>query len=122
MLHYRVVGSGTPLLLIHGWGVTYGVWQNLEPLLAPYFQLIMLELPGTGSTTMVDWGASYYPACAEAIEELRLMLGIEQWAILAYSTGDGLPKLITTLSTACYPRYFPLSHLSKRAVVVGPVG
>src|SRR5579863_2443876 len=87
MLRYRVVGSGTPLLLIHGWGVTYGVWQNLEPLLAPYFQLIMLELPGTGSTTKVDWGASYYPACAEAIEELRQTLGIEQWAMLAYSTG-----------------------------------
>ena len=87
MLRYRVVGSGTPLLLIHGWGVTYGVWQNLEPLLAPYFQLIMIELPGTGAATKVDWGASYYPACAEAIEELRQMLDIEQWAVLAYSTG-----------------------------------
>src|SRR6266851_4325242 len=46
MLPFRVEGSGHPLLLIHGWGVTYTVWQKLVPLLAPHFQLILVELPG----------------------------------------------------------------------------
>lgn len=87
MLHYRCEGSGNPLLLIHGWGVTYTIWQNLAPLLRPHFQLVMVELPGIGGSPDVDPNKPYYPACAEAIEEVRQTLNIEQWSILAYSSG-----------------------------------
>jgi pimeloyl-ACP methyl ester carboxylesterase len=87
MLHYRLEGSGAPILLIHGWGVTYSIWQNLAPLLKPHFQLVMIELPGNGGSPEVDPDQPYYPACAEAIEEVRQVLGIEQWAVLAYSSG-----------------------------------
>lgn len=87
MLPYQIEGSGHPLLLIHGWGVTYTVWRHLVPLLAPHFQLILVELPGMGAAGERVPGESYYVACAESLEELRTALGIEQWAILAYSTG-----------------------------------
>jgi pimeloyl-ACP methyl ester carboxylesterase len=87
MLRYRLEGSGRPLLLIHGWGVTYAVWQNLAPLLTPYFQLIMIELPGVGNSPAVPATQPYYQACAEAIEEVRKELEIEQWAVLSYSSG-----------------------------------
>lgn len=87
MLHYRLEGSGHPLLLIHGWGVTYTIWQNLTPLLTQHFQLVMIELPGIGGSPDVDPQRPYYPACAEAIEEVRQFLGIERWAVLAYSSG-----------------------------------
>jgi pimeloyl-ACP methyl ester carboxylesterase len=87
MLPYRLEGNGPPLLLIHGWGVTYKVWRNLVPLLKPHFQLILVELPGVGAACQEVLGKSYYPACAEALEELRAALGFEQWSILAYSTG-----------------------------------
>ena len=87
MLPYSVQGSGNPLLLIHGWGVTYMVWQRLVPLLAPHFQLILVELPGLGAASEIEPDKPYYRACAEELEELRTTLGIEQWAVLAYSTG-----------------------------------
>jgi pimeloyl-ACP methyl ester carboxylesterase len=87
MLPYRIEGSGHPLLLIHGWGVTYSVWRHLLPLLAPHFQLILVELPGVGAAGSPVSGEPYYLACAESLEELRVALGIEQWAVLAYSTG-----------------------------------
>lgn len=87
MLPYKIEGSGHPLLLIHGWGVTYAVWRHLVPLLAPHFQLILVELPGMGIAGEHIPGKSYYMACAESLEELRAALGIEQWAMLAYSTG-----------------------------------
>lgn len=87
MLRYRLEGSGAPLLLIHGWGVTYAIWQNLAPLLKPHFQLIMIELPGIGGSPCLDSEKPYYQASAEAIEEVRCALGIEQWSILAYSSG-----------------------------------
>lgn len=87
MLPFQLEGSGHPLLLIHGWGVTHAVWRKLVPLLAPHFQLILVELSGMGAVREVMPDKPYYPACAEALEELRMALGIEQWAIMAYSTG-----------------------------------
>lgn len=75
------------MLLIHGWGVTHMVWQKLVPLLAPHFQLILVELPGVGAASEVMPDKPYYQACPEALEELRMTMGIERWAILAYSTG-----------------------------------
>ena len=72
MLRYKIEGSGSPLLLVHGWGVTYGVWKNLIPLLKSHFQLIIIELPGVGSSPGVERDKAYYPACAEAIEKVRL--------------------------------------------------
>jgi len=93
MLQYRLEGSGLPLLLIHGWGVTYKIWQDLAPLLRPHFQLIMIELPGVGGSPEVDSGQAYYPACAEAIEEIRQSLGIVQCGILGYSTGTRVAEV-----------------------------
>ncbi len=100
MLCYRLTGSGTPLLLIHGWGVTYAIWQNLAPLLTPYFQLIMIELPGIGGSPEVDPEKPYYQACAEAIEEVRQTLGIKQWSLLAYSSGTRAAEAYLQ----CYPQ------------------
>jgi len=111
MLCYRRAGNGAPLLLIHGWGVTYAVWQNLAPLLTPYCQLIMIELPGVGGSPEVDPDKPYYQACAEAIEEVRQELGIEQWSLLAYSSG--------TRAAEAYLQCYPQSILS--AIFLCPI-
>ncbi len=112
MLRYRVEGSErAPLLLIHGWGVTYSIWQNLAPLLTPYFQLIMVELPGIGGSPEADPQKPYYESCAEAIDEVRNALGIEQWSLLAYSSG--------TRAAEAYVRRYP--QTVTRAVFLCPV-
>jgi pimeloyl-ACP methyl ester carboxylesterase len=111
MLRYRLEGDGAPLLLIHGWGMTYTIWQNLAPLLRPYFQLIMVELPGLGGSPEANPEQPYYPACAEALEELRQALNIGQWSILAYSSG-------TRAAEAYLQRY---SQFVNRAVFLCPI-
>jgi pimeloyl-ACP methyl ester carboxylesterase len=111
MLPYQLEGHGHPLLLIHGWGVTYTVWRNLMPLLTPHFQLILVELPGMGAACEIVPGKPYYTACAEGLEELRVALGIEQWAILAYSTG--------TRAGEAYIQRYP-QHVD-RAVFLCPI-
>lgn len=111
MLPYRLEGSGHPLLLIHGWGVTYRVWRELLPLLVPHFQLVLVELPGVGAACEVVPGKPYYPACAEDLEKLRTALGIEQWTILAYSTG-------TRVGEAYVQRY---PHRVTRIVFLCPL-
>ena len=111
MLPYQLAGSGHPLLLIHGWGVTYAVWRNLVPLLAPHFQLVLVELPGMGAACETVPDEPYYTACAESLEELRSALGIEQWAMLANSTG--------TRAGEAYIQRYP-QHV-ERAVFLCPL-
>ncbi len=101
MLAYRLEGRGSPLLLIHGWGVTSNVWKNLVPLLAPHFQLILVELPWVGASEEVVPDKPYYEFCAQALEELRAALEIERWGILAYSTGTRAGEAYVQ----CYPQY-----------------
>jgi pimeloyl-ACP methyl ester carboxylesterase len=86
-LSYKIEGAGSPLLLVHGLGVTYTIWKDLAPLLAPHFQLIMVELPGFGRSPLPDETQPYFETCADAIEELRLRLHIDPWDLLCYSLG-----------------------------------
>lgn len=87
MLSYKIEGHGPPLLLIHGWGVTFNIWQNLAPLLQSDHTLIMIELPGLGASQGADPRQDYYVDCAAAIQHLREKLNIDQWAVLSYSSG-----------------------------------
>src|SRR5260370_17874158 len=99
MLPFRVEGSGHPLFLIHGWGVTYMGWQKLVPLLAPHFQLILVELPGVGAASEVMPDQPYYQACSQALEDLLRTIAIRRWAILPFSPG--------TRARTAYPPHSP---------------
>lgn len=49
-LHIEIQGGGPPLLLIHGWGMHGGVWDELVPRLAVHFQVHTVDLPGHGKS------------------------------------------------------------------------
>jgi len=85
-LNYRIEGKGPPLLLIHGFGVSFNIWQALAPLLRDYFCLVMIELPGIGASPQPT-GDSYTAASIAAIESVRQKLAIPKWSVLAYSMG-----------------------------------
>lgn len=50
-LSYRVVGQGSPLVLIHGFGVSGQIWQAVLPYLARQHQVFVVDLPGYGKST-----------------------------------------------------------------------
>lgn len=81
-----MTGDGPPLLLVHGFGISFDIWKDLVPLLRPHFTLVMVELPGIGKSPM--FGGSYLASCVDGLEGLRLSLGIEKWNVLGYSTGS----------------------------------
>jgi pimeloyl-ACP methyl ester carboxylesterase len=87
LLNYRLEGSGSPLLLLHGWGDTFDIWNELAPLLSPHFQLVMVELPGFGQSPLPGDGQPYFQACVAPLEQLRVLLGFQDWAVLSYSLG-----------------------------------
>lgn len=86
-MNFHIEGKGRALLMIHGFGVAFPIWQNLAPLLSPHFQLIEVELPGIGNSPMPDPHISYGLACAESLIALREKLGIAEWDVFCYSAG-----------------------------------
>lgn len=86
LLNHRIEGQGPPLLLLHGWGVSFTIWRDLAPLLRPHYTLIIPELPGIGASPMPA-NEPYYEASASALEALRQALGIPRWSLLGYSMG-----------------------------------
>src|SRR6185312_2935175 len=50
-MHYVEAGSGTPLVLLHGYTETWYEWRHVIPLLAPNFRVIAPDLRGLGDTS-----------------------------------------------------------------------
>ena len=51
-LNYHRAGSGPPLVLIHGIGSRWQVWDPVLPLLEAHREVIALDLPGFGDSPM----------------------------------------------------------------------
>ena len=49
-VHYRVTGSGEPLVLLHGTGSSLHTWDEWTNQLSNQYQVISLDLPGFGLT------------------------------------------------------------------------
>ncbi len=52
-LHVESIGSGAPLVLLHGWGMHGGVWSDVAEKLATDFRVHSVDLPGYGRSAMI---------------------------------------------------------------------
>jgi pimeloyl-ACP methyl ester carboxylesterase len=87
MLNYETDGHGPPLLMVHGFGISFHIWNEMRPLLRDHFTLIMVEMPGIGHTPPPEPGQAYLDAAVSGMEQVRLCLGIDRWRVLSYSSG-----------------------------------
>lgn len=112
--HVQVMGSGPPLLLLHGTGAATHSWRALAPLLAESFTVIAPDLPGHGFTHGRPAGGLSMTAMARAVAALMQVLDIEPRVIVGHSAGaaiaarmvlNGLaePDAIVGLSAALLP-------------------
>ena len=87
MLNYELDGSGPPLVLIHGFGISFNIWRELRPYLRDHFTLILTEMPGIGRSPAPDGAMPYLDCAVEELDALRAALGFERWSVFAYSSG-----------------------------------
>lgn len=65
---YRIIGTGSPVILIHGFGEDSDIWENQVNFLKDTFQLILPDLPGSGrskqgSDDRQDWSMEFFADC-----------------------------------------------------------
>lgn len=65
-MHIETVGTGPDLVLIHGWAMHGGIFAPLLPLLARYFRVHVVDLPGHGRSAKSQESIEL-AACVERI-------------------------------------------------------
>ncbi|PGL88003.1 2-succinyl-6-hydroxy-2,4-cyclohexadiene-1-carboxylate synthase [Bacillus sp. AFS054943] len=99
---YEVVGSGEPLLLLHGFTGSMETWRSFVPSWSEQFQIILVDLVGHGRTESPE-DVTHYGIRNVALQMKELLdhLHIEKAHILGYSMGGRL-----AITMAClYPEY-----------------
>lgn len=92
-IHYKVIGQGAPLLLIHGWGCSIERFAKLQKHLAKKFTTYAIDLPGFGLSTQPEeiWGSKEY---ADLIVQFINAVNINNPILLGHSLGG---KIIINL-------------------------
>ncbi len=111
-IFYRVLGKGTPVVLVHGFGETGDVWKNQTDFLKDSFQLIIPDLPGSGQSEMID--DMSMEGLAEVIKLIFDKEKIVQAAMIGHSMG-GYITLAFIQKYAEYLNAFGLFHSTAYA-------
>jgi pimeloyl-ACP methyl ester carboxylesterase len=85
-LHYLTAGSGTPLILLHGYAETSLMWRPIIPALAERFTVIAPDLPGIGDSDIPADGLDMKSA-AIRIHDLAKSLGVQQAEVVGHDIG-----------------------------------
>jgi haloacetate dehalogenase len=87
----RAGGSGSPVLLLHGYPQSNVMWHRLAPLLHDRQTLIIPDLPGYGQSDAPEGGKDHAPyhkrAMAQAMIELMQSFGHERFAVVGHDRG-----------------------------------
>ncbi|MEU7142144.1 alpha/beta hydrolase [Nocardia sp. NPDC046473] len=108
-LNHHRVGAGEPLVLVHGIGSRWQVWEPIIDTLAASYEVIAVDLPGFGdsaplATTTVD-------TLTEALAEFLAAQGIERPHLAGNSMGGlitlnlgarGLARSVTAFSPIAF--------------------
>lgn len=85
-LYYRISGSGSNLLLLHGGLSSSDDFEKIIPILSRSFRVIAYDRSGHGRSP--DFGEPFrYDAMAEEAEALLEGLGVTSTAVLGWSDG-----------------------------------
>lgn len=87
VLHYVEAGSGTPIVLIHGWPQSWWEWRRLIPVLAERYRVIAPDMRGLGDSSRPAEGYDKKRVAADIRELLAQHLGLERYHIVGHDWG-----------------------------------
>jgi pimeloyl-[acyl-carrier protein] methyl ester esterase len=108
---YQYAGSRAPLLLIHGWGMHGGLWDDVAGILAQHYPVLAVDLPGHGYSADNRGKGSFG---LEAIVDRLSAQFDEPLAVCGWSMGgqiamrwalrdpEKIERLVLVTSTPCF--------------------
>lgn len=101
-LHVDRAGSGPDLVLLHGWGVHSGAWDEAIPLLTGRFRVHALDLPGHGLSATMP-AASFdeaVEAVGDAMPSDAIVCGWSLGGLFAQRLARDRPERVRALALA----------------------
>lgn len=87
-IHYQVLGSGTPVILVHGYIFDFeSNWSSVIDVLTPHFQVIGMDARGHGKSGKPHDVDAYGIQMVTDVANLMDHLGIEKAHVAGYSMG-----------------------------------
>ena len=88
-LYYEDHGSGTPVVLIHGWPLSSRSWEKQVPvLLKAGYRVITYDRRGFGDSSKPTVGYDY-DTFSQDLDKLLTKLDLHQVALVGFSMGGG---------------------------------
>ena len=85
LLHYKEIGEGKPLVILHGLFGTSDNWQTHAKKLGEYYRVILVDQRNHGHS---PWSEDFtYEHLADDLERLIQHLGIDQFTLIGHSMG-----------------------------------
>lgn len=115
-LSVAIFGEGTPVVLLHGWGLHATVWDGLVAALAQRFQVHVADLPGYGDSPLCK--PYTVPAIAQALaREMPRTCRVVGWslgALVALAWARYAPRQVACLAllaaTPCFVQRRDWAH------------
>jgi pimeloyl-[acyl-carrier protein] methyl ester esterase len=108
-LKIESIGCGAPLLLIHGWGMHGGIWNDVAQKLSADFRVHSVDLPGYGYTKIAEWPIQLDAVIDELSACFPEPLNVCGWSLggqiatrWATREPDKILRLILVASTPCF--------------------
>lgn len=86
-VHYRVTGTGEPLVLLHGTAASLNTWEGWTKELSKDYQVISLDLPGFGMTGKHFTNDYSYKAYTDFLDVFLDKLGVKTINLAGNSLG-----------------------------------
>lgn len=108
ILHYEVFGRGKPLILLHGWLESWGIWEATMEYLGEYFRTYALDFWGFGESDLYE-GTYQVRDFVHLVHDFMYRLGIRKAPLVGHSMGG----TVALTMAAQYPEWV------ERVVVIG---
>ncbi len=92
-VHYKIVGAGPTILILHGWGSRSDRWIEVANMLSQQnFSVVLPDLPGFGKSSIppAPWGPEDY---CNFVEQFVQKIGLQNFCLLGHSFGGGVALL-----------------------------
>ena len=113
-INYRSIGSGEPVLLVHGYGDNLKMWAGLADSLATAYRVIAVDVRGFGQSSKPAGVENYGSKMVEDLVALLDSTRTAQAHVVGYSMGAGLAATLAlshpervrtvTLAAGAFPK------------------
>jgi haloacetate dehalogenase len=94
VIRYRIGGSGSPVVLLHGHPRTHTTWHGVAPMLAEHHRVVCPDLRGYGGSSVPpdqpDHAQASKRAMAVDVVALMARLGYERFAVVGHDRGGAV--------------------------------